>query len=102
MCIEIFTMEKAQRLFYTGRVQGVGFRYSVKQLSAGFEVTGTVRNLPDGRVELQVQGEESEMAALLEAVRKSHLKGFIREIEGYDIPVDPSLRGFSILNGSGS
>jgi acylphosphatase len=89
---------KARRLFYTGRVQGVGFRYSVKQLTAGYEVSGTVRNLTDGRVQLEIQGEEGELEALLEAVLKSHLKGFIREIEGHDVPVDPALRGFNIVS----
>lgn len=93
-------MDKAQRLFYSGRVQGVGFRYSVKQLIAGYDLSGSVRNLEDGRVELLIQGPEDELESLLEAVRKSHLKGFIREIEGHDIPVDPALRGFAILNGT--
>lgn len=88
---------KACRLFYTGRVQGVGFRYSVKQLGAGFEISGTVRNLPDGRVELVVQGDNTEIEGMLEAVMNSHLKGFIREIEAHDIAADPGLRGFSIL-----
>lgn len=90
-------MDKAQRLFYSGRVQGVGFRYSVKQIAAGYDISGTVRNLDDGRVELHVQGAPDELDALLEAIRKSHLKGFIREIEGHDIPADPRLRGFAIL-----
>ena len=39
-------------VFYSGHVQGVGFRYTAKAVAAGFEVTGTVRNLADGRVEL--------------------------------------------------
>ena len=91
-------MEKAQRLFYSGRVQGVGVRYSIKQIVAGFDISGTVRNLEDGRVELHVQGSAEELDALLDAVRKSHLKGFIREIEGHDIAVDPDLRGFAILS----
>ncbi|MGD0088020.1 MAG: acylphosphatase, partial [Verrucomicrobiota bacterium] len=37
-------------IFYSGHVQGVGFRYTTKTVATGFEVTGTVRNLPDGRV----------------------------------------------------
>ena len=36
-------------IFYSGRVQGVGFRYGTRVVACGFEVTGTVRNLPDGR-----------------------------------------------------
>ena len=43
------------QIFYSGRVQGVGFRYSVKMLATGFEVTGMVANLPDGRVELTAE-----------------------------------------------
>jgi acylphosphatase len=41
----------AKQVFYSGRVQGVGFRYTVKQIASGYEITGFVRNLPDGRVE---------------------------------------------------
>jgi len=41
---------KAIQVFYEGRVQGVGFRYSVRQIAKGFNVTGWVRNLPDGRL----------------------------------------------------
>src|SRR5215813_12067767 len=40
--------------FFTGRVQGVGFRYQTLQLAKGFEVSGWVMNLPDGRVQLEV------------------------------------------------
>jgi acylphosphatase len=44
------------RIFYSGNVQGVGFRYTTKTVATGFEVTGTVRNLLDGRVELIAEG----------------------------------------------
>ena len=44
-------------ILYEGRVQGVGFRYTTKSVANGFEVTGTVRNLTDGRVELVAEGE---------------------------------------------
>src|SRR5438309_1960231 len=59
---------KAIQIFYEGRVQGVGFRYSVRQIAKGFNVTGWVRNLPDGRVELQVSGEEEGANAFLVAI----------------------------------
>jgi len=52
----------AKRVFYEGRVQGVGFRFSVKSITTGYEVVGSVKNLIDGRVELLVQGEENEVA----------------------------------------
>ena len=48
-------------VYFSGHVQGVGFRYSVKQLSLEFDVTGWVKNLPDGRVELVTEGERNEL-----------------------------------------
>ena len=51
------------QILYSGRVQGVGFRYTVRTLATGYEVTGTVRNLPDGRVELTAEGRENELEA---------------------------------------
>ena len=46
----------AKRVLYSGRVQGVGFRFSSKQIARGFDVCGWVKNLPDGRVELLADG----------------------------------------------
>jgi len=46
---------------FSGRVQGVGFRYNARQIAQGFEVTGCVRNLPDGRVHLIAEGAETEV-----------------------------------------
>jgi acylphosphatase len=88
--------QAARHLFYTGHVQGVGFRYSIKQIASGFDVTGYVCNLPDGQVELWIQGDKPELLAMEEDVLKSHLKGFIREIKALDQARDPSLRGFEI------
>jgi len=52
----------AQRIIFEGRVQGVGFRYTVTDLARGFDVCGWVKNLPDGSVELEVMGEADEVA----------------------------------------
>lgn len=71
-------MRKRAHVFYSGRVQGVGFRYGVREVACGYEVTGFVRNLPDGRVELVVEGDEGETQAFLAAIRQSHLGGYIR------------------------
>jgi acylphosphatase len=54
---------------YTGRVQGVGFRATAEAIAARFPVTGAVRNLPDGRVELLAEGAQSDVEAFLAAVR---------------------------------
>ena len=56
------------RIVYTGRVQGVGFRWNVKDVSESFEVTGFVRNLSDGTVELWVEGEKAESRKMIDAV----------------------------------
>ena len=67
------------QIFYSGRVQGVGFRYTAKTVAAGFEITGTVRNLPDGRVELIAEGDRAELEAYRDAIRGAGLAGFIRD-----------------------
>lgn len=64
---------------YSGRVQGVGFRITVRGVAAGYEVVGTVRNLPDGRVELIAEGCREELQAFGEGIRESGLRGFIRD-----------------------
>lgn len=63
------------RVVYSGRVQGVGFRWQVKQVSGDFVVTGFVRNLEDGTVELLVEGDSSEVRGMIEVVEKK-LKDF--------------------------
>lgn len=88
----------AKQVFYSGRVQGVGFRYTVKRIAGGYEVTGWVRNLPDGRVELQAMSTEGEeLAAFLEAIRDSSLGGNIKETDERAIPPLAGVRGFSIV-----
>jgi acylphosphatase len=87
----------ARQVIYSGRVQGVGFRYTVKRIASGFEVTGWVRNLPDGRVELQAMShEEDELAAFLDAVQTSSLGGNIRDVVTNVIPPLTGVRGFTI------
>ena len=90
-------MPITRQAFYTGRVQGVGFRYSVKQIAAGYEVTGWVRNLADGRVELLAGGEAGEIEAFLDAIAGSHLGTHIKEIAVGEAEASARLpRGFEI------
>jgi len=67
------------QILYSGNVQGVGFRYAAKSAATGFEVTGAVRNLPDGRVELVAEGAKDELEAFRQAIRDSGLEHFIRD-----------------------
>lgn len=66
-------------VFYEGRVQGVGFRWSVRNVAKGFDVTGWILNLPDGRVQMQVGGEEEEVRSFLAAINQSELCAHIRK-----------------------
>jgi acylphosphatase len=84
------------QVFYEGTVQGVGFRWTVRHIAKGFDVTGSVRNLIDGRVELQVSGEEAEVRAFLDAIAKSELHGLIKKQTEASLPEPPDVRGFEI------
>ncbi len=82
---------------YSGRVQGVGFRYTAKQTAAGFELTGTVRNLPDGRVELIAEGSRDELDAFRTALHDAGLAGFIRDEQVTWADAENKFRGFEIV-----
>jgi acylphosphatase len=88
----------ARHVHYEGRVQGVGFRYTVRQIATGFDITGSIRNLPDGRVELHACGDSDEVTAFLQAIRDSELASFIKTETATEIPAPKSLRGFEILH----
>lgn len=84
------------QVFYEGNVQGVGFRYTVKRIARGFDVTGWIRNLADGRVELQASGAEIEVRAFLDAIAESELRAHIRERVEAPAASPAATRGFEI------
>ena len=86
----------SRQVIYEGHVQGVGFRYSVRQIAKGFDVTGWVRNLPDGRVEMQADGMESEVREFLDAIAQSELAALIRKKTETESSATDSTRGFEI------
>jgi len=81
--------------YFSGRVQGVGFRYLTLQIAKEFEVSGIVKNLPDGRVLLETEGTESQVKAFTAEV-DDRLGVFIRNIERSDGKRSPSYKGFGI------
>jgi acylphosphatase len=82
----------AQRIetHFRGNVQGVGFRYTAIRIAAGFDVTGYVRNLPDGRVHLVAEGEADELDAFVAAVEEA-MAGYIA---GRELRRQPSTGEF--------
>jgi acylphosphatase len=84
----------SRHVYYSGRVQGVGFRYTALQLASGFAVSGFVRNLPGGEVELVAEGAAEQVEAFLDAVAR-HMAGSITRAKVDDI-APAGHRGFSI------
>lgn len=87
----------AKRVIFEGRVQGVGFRYTVKDLARGFDVCGWVKNLPDGSVELQVMGEPEEVESFIhEIIEESSVAGNVKNHYADKIPLLENRTGFTI------
>ena len=84
-------------VYYSGRVQGVGFRYIVKSLVPGYEVLGAVKNLPDGRVEMVAEGQQVELEDFLQAIRDSGLRRNIQDEELVRGEAEDKFRGFNII-----
>ena len=69
-----------REVYFSGQVQGVGFRYTVMRLAANREVTGFVRNLPDGRVQMIAEGASGEIDRLLDGIRDA-MGGYVQDEE---------------------
>lgn len=70
-------------VLFSGRVQGVGFRYTACRIAENYTVTGYVKNLPDGRVEAIVEGETAEVERFLTALRQD-MADHIRDVQQHD------------------
>jgi acylphosphatase len=85
-----------RRLYYSGQVQGVGFRYTCLSLARGFDVAGYVRNLPCGRVELVADGDPQELDNFSTSIQRE-MGHFIRDVATEFVPhPTDSLSGFTI------
>lgn len=80
---------------FRGRVQGIGFRYTVKNLAIQYNVQGYVKNLPDGRVELVMEGPDSEMQALIDEVNRK-MNPYIAAIDLAEVPATGEFAYFAI------
>ena len=68
-------------MFYSGDVQGVGFRITAEETAKGFGVVGWVRNIRDGRVELMAEAEEEVLTKFLDEIRQGPMRRFIQQAE---------------------
>ena len=84
-----------ETVFFTGHVQGIGFRYTALQIAKEFEVAGFVGNLADGRVQLEAEGDAAEVADFIAAVEE-RMHGFIRKVERTGDSRAPQYRGFGL------
>jgi len=80
---------------FAGHVQGVGFRYTAQDIARQFDVRGYVRNLPDGNVELIVEGDEREIDRLIRTI-ENRMDSFIRDVKCSSMPATGEFREFSI------
>ena len=89
-------MQVRKHIYFSGRVQGVGFRFQARHMARSLKLTGWVKNLWDGRVEMEVQGENSIIQRFL-----YQLKGdryiVIRDMEIENIPLEDDDKGFITL-----
>lgn len=94
----VFLRSRVIRLHvrYLGRVQGVGFRATARSIAAGFAVTGNVRNLPDGSVDLHAQGDAPEVRRFLDALAERMRRGITHAHETPAAPIETE-QTFDIL-----
>jgi acylphosphatase len=84
-----------QTCYFAGRVQGVGFRYTVQNLALRYDVHGFVRNLPDGRVQLTMEGPQEDMSHLLDDV-KQKMSGYIAKVDLSESPATGEFKQFCV------
>jgi acylphosphatase len=85
----------ARRALVSGRVQGVGFRFFARRAAESAGVAGWARNLPDGRVETVVEGEDSSVERYLEKIRRGPMGGRVDAVEVEDLAPE-GMKGFRI------
>ena len=86
----------ARRFVVSGRVTGVGFRYFTQDVARREGLTGTVRNLPDGRVEVIAEGDDESLTRLELAVRRGPSRARVEHVEVESVPRAGRYLDFSI------
>lgn len=89
-------MTTQAHIFYSGMVQGVGFRYTIEQFASALNLTGWVKNLPDGRVEIVVEGNSEDIEKLTNQV-DGRFAGYIKEKKVSFSSVQGKFKNFQII-----
>ncbi len=88
---------QAYRFWVSGHVQGVGFRWYIRREAVELGLTGRVRNLPDGRVEVAVSaGKPEALSAFRERLRQGPPGARVTRLEEEEMSAVPDWDGFSI------
>ncbi len=85
----------ARHIIFSGRVQGVGFRFTAHRMAGRHQLTGYVRNLRDGTVEMLAQGSAQDIDDCVRDIQEA-LTGYVRDIKIEVIPTNPTYRDFRI------
>ncbi|MCL4211069.1 MAG: acylphosphatase [Phycisphaeraceae bacterium] len=80
-------------VIFSGRVQGVGFRYTASRIAGAHPVSGWVRNEPDGSVRCVVEGDEPAVRRFIEEIRSAMSRN-IREMRVDPLPATGEFGGF--------
>ena len=86
-------MKIRKQFVFSGRVQGVGFRYRAVKAAAVYNCTGWVRNEYDGSVSLEIQGTEEQIRQVIHHIEQGRYVR-IDSADCYDLPVDENETGF--------
>ena len=83
--------KNAKRYYVSGAVQGVGYRYFAERAAAQFGITGYVRNLRDGRVEVYAIGPADSLASLRQHLERGPIGASVEKVTEEDTPIDPQF-----------
>jgi acylphosphatase len=91
-------MRIARRFYVTGRVQGVGFRYFTQEVAMREGVTGYVRNLPDGRVEVLVEGDLEAVTRVERAIRSGPAGSHVLRVDADVLTPSGAFKSFRVTS----
>jgi acylphosphatase len=87
--------QTAKHIIFTGRVQGVGFRYTAYNIASRYKLAGFVRNSPDGTVEMFAQGPDDDITACIRDIEES-FHGYVRKTDIEEDTFNPQYTDFNI------